>query len=37
MSLVPQTKGTLIKNERFKMMPCPSQKYMTRVRGTNVT
>jgi len=37
MSLMPQTKGTLIKIVRFKMKPCPSQKMMTRVRGSNIT
>ena len=37
MSLMPQIKGTLIKIERFKMKPCPSQKKMTRVRGSNMT
>jgi len=37
MSLMPQIKGTFIKIERFKMMPCPSQKKMTRVRGSNIT
>ena len=36
MSLMPQIKGTLIKIERFKMKPCPSQKKMTRVRGNNI-
>jgi len=30
-------KGTFIKIERFKMKPCPSQKKMTRVRGSNIT
>jgi len=34
---MPQIKGTLIKIERFKMKPCPSQKKMTRVRGSNIT
>jgi len=37
MSLMPQTKGTLIKIERFKMKSCPSPKKMTRVRGSNIT
>jgi len=37
MSLVPQIKGTFIKIECFKMKPCPSQKEMTRVRGSNIT
>ena len=37
MSLMPQIKGTFIKIERFKMNPCPSQKMMTRVRGSNIT
>jgi len=37
MSLVPQIKGTFIKIERFKIKPYPSQKNMTRVRGSNIT
>jgi len=37
MSLMPQLKGTFIKIERFKMKPCPSQKKMTRVHGSNIT
>ena len=37
MSLMPQIKGTFIKVERFKMKPYPSQKKMTRVRGSNIT
>ena len=37
MSLMPQIKGTFIKMERFKMKSCPSQKKMTRVRGSNIT
>jgi len=37
MSLIPQIKGTFIKIERFKMNSCPSQKEMTRVRGSNIT
>ena len=37
MSLMPQIKGTFIKIKRFKMKPCPSQKKMTRVRGSNIT
>jgi len=36
MSLMPQTKGTFIKIERFKMKPRPCQKTMTRVRGSNI-
>jgi len=36
MSLMPKIKGTFIKIERFKMKPCPSQKKMTRVRGSNI-
>jgi len=36
MSLIPQIKGTFIKIEHFKMTPCPSQKKMTRVCGTNI-
>jgi len=36
-SPIPQLKGTLIKIECFKMKPCPSQKKMTRVRGSNIT
>jgi len=36
-SLMPHIKGTFIKIERFKMKPCPSQKKMTRVRGSNIT
>ena len=36
-SLMPQIKGTFIKIERFKMKPCPSQKNITRVRGSNIT
>jgi len=36
-SLILQIKGTFIKIERFKMMPCPSQKKMTRVRGSYIT
>ena len=36
-ALMPQIKGTFIKIERFKMKSCPSQKKMTRVRGSNVT
>jgi len=34
---MPKIKGTFIKIERFKMKPCPSQKKMTRVRGSNIT
>ena len=37
MSLMPQIRGTFIKIYRFKMNPCPSQKKMTRVRGSNIT
>jgi len=37
MSLKPQIKGTFIKIENFKMKPFPSQKKMTRVRGSNIT
>ena len=37
MYLIPQIKGTFIKIERFKMNSCPSQKNMTRVRGSNIT
>ena len=37
MSLMPKIKGTFIKIERVKMNPCPSQKMMTRVRGSNIT
>jgi len=36
-SLMPQIKGTFIMIERLKMKPCPSQKKMTRVRGSNIT
>jgi len=37
MSLMSQINGTFIKIKRFKMKPCPSQKKMTRVRGSNIT
>jgi len=37
MPLMPQVKGTFMKIERFKMKPCPSQKKMKRVRGSNIT
>jgi len=37
MSPMPQIKGTFIKIEHFKMKPCPSQKKMIRVRGSNIT
>jgi len=37
MSLMPEIKGTFIKIEHSKMKPCPSQKKMTRVRGSNIT
>jgi len=37
MSLMPQIKGTFIKIEHFKMKPCPSQKKMTKVGGSNIT
>jgi len=36
MSLMPQINGTFIKIECFKMKPCPSQKKMTRVHGSNM-
>jgi len=36
-SLMPQIKGTFIKIEHFKIKPYPSQKKMTRVRGSNIT
>jgi len=36
-SLMPQINGTVIKIERFKIKPYPSQKNMTRVRGSNIT
>jgi len=36
LSLIPQIEGTFIKIERFKMKPCPSQKKMTRVCGSNI-
>ena len=36
-SLMPQIKGTYIKFEGFQMKPYPSQKKMTRVRGSNIT
>jgi len=36
-SLMPQIKGTFIKIEHFKMKPCPSQKKITRVCGSNIT
>jgi len=36
MSLVAQIKGTFNKIECFKIKPCPSQKKMTRVRGSNI-
>jgi len=36
MSLMSQINGTFIKIKRFKMKPCPSQKKMTRVRGSNI-
>jgi len=36
-SLMPQIKRTFILIERFKMKPCPSQKKMTRIRGSNIT
>jgi len=35
--LMPQIKGKFIKIERFKMIPCPSEKKMIRVRGSNIT
>jgi len=37
MSLMPQIKGTFIKLDCFKIKPCPSQKKMTRVRGSKIT
>ena len=37
MSLMPKIKGTFIKMECFKTKPCPSQKKMTRVHGSNIT
>jgi len=37
MSLMPQIKGMFINIEHFKIKPCPSQKKMTRVRGSNIT
>jgi len=37
MTLMPQIKGTLIKMECFKTKPCPSQKKMTRLHGSNIT
>jgi len=37
MSLMPQTKGTFMKIKRLKMKPCPSQKNMTRICGSNIT
>jgi len=36
MSLMPQIKRTFIKIEHFKMKPYPTQKKMTRVRGSNI-
>jgi len=36
MSLMPQIKGMLIRIERFKMKPCPSERKMIRVRGSNI-
>ena len=37
MSLMPQIRGTFIQIEHFKMKPCPSQKKITTVRGSNIT
>jgi len=37
MSLTLQIKGTFMKIESFKIKPCPSQKKMTRVCGSNIT
>jgi len=37
MSLMPQINGMFIKIGHFKMKPCPSQKKITRVRGSNIT
>jgi len=36
-SLTPNIMGSFIKIERFKMKPCPSDKKMTRVCGSNIT
>jgi len=36
-SLMPQIKVTFIRLECFKIKPCPSQKKMTSVRGSNIT
>jgi len=36
-SLMPQIKGTFMKMGSFKTKPCPSQKKMTRVHGSNIT
>ena len=37
LSLMPPIKGTFMKMECFKTKPCPSQKKMTRVHGSNIT
>ena len=37
MSPMPQIKGMLIKIERYKIKQCPSEKNMTKVRGSNIT
>jgi len=37
MFLMPQTKGSFTKIERFKLKPCPSQQKTTGVRGSNIT
>jgi len=37
MSFMPHIKGTFIKMECVKTKPCPSQKKMTRVHGSNIT
>jgi len=37
MSVMPLIKGTFIRIERLKMKPDPSEKKMTRVRGSNIT
>ena len=37
MSLMPQIKGMFVKIEGVQMKPCPSQKKMTRVCGSNIT
>ena len=37
MSLMPQITGMFVNIERFKIKPCPSQKKMTRVHGSDIT